>query len=69
MSLLLMLLQLYNVLRGVGKPYVESLYSWSDLAPVPLYGSNWGHEIADFVLFPYTSFIIAFTAFNVLRGI
>ena len=27
-----------------------------------LYGSNWGHKIADFVFLPYISFNIAFTA-------
>ena len=29
---------------------------------IPLYGSNWGHKIADLLLLPYVSFIIAFTA-------
>ena len=28
----------------------------------PLYGSNWGHKIADFAFLPYIAFIIAFTA-------
>ena len=35
LSLLFLLLQLYNVLRGIGKPYVKSLDSWSDLPPDP----------------------------------
>ena len=26
----------------------------------PPYGSNWGHEIANFVFFPYIYFILAF---------
>ena len=34
-SLLLMLSQFYNVLRGIGKPYVERLCSQSDLALGP----------------------------------
>ena len=46
--------------RGIGKPYVKSLDSWSDLPPDPPYGSNWGHKIADFVFLPYISFILAF---------
>ena len=41
---------------------MESLYSWSDLPPTPLYGLNWGHKIADLILLPYISFIITFTA-------
>ena len=55
MSPLLLLLQLYNVITGIGKPYVESLYSLSDLSP---YGSNWGHTIPKFVFLPYISFVI-----------
>ena len=60
-----------NALRGIGKPYVESLYSRSDLPPDPSYGSNRGHKIADFVFLPYISFINAFTELmqNALRGI
>ena len=27
---------------------MKSLDSWSDLPPDPPYGSNWGHEIANF---------------------
>ena len=34
-SLLLLLLYLQNVLRGIGKAYVESLNSWSVLPPGP----------------------------------
>ena len=28
---LFLLLEIYNVFRGIGKPYVKSLDSWSDL--------------------------------------
>ena len=35
---------------------VESIDSPSYLSPTPLYGSNWGHKIADFVFLPYISF-------------
>ena len=34
-SPLFFLLELYNVLRGIGKPYVKSLDSRSDLPPDP----------------------------------
>ena len=54
----------------LGKPYVKSLDSWSDLPPAPpppppptphpFYGSNWIHQIADFVFLPYIYFILAF---------
>ena len=30
-SSLFLLLEIYNVFRGIGKPYVKSLDSWSDL--------------------------------------
>ena len=50
------------MLRGIGIPYVKSLDIRSDLPPDPLYGSNWGHKIGDFVYLPYISFIIAFTS-------
>ena len=47
----------------LGKLYVESLYSRSDLPPdLPLW-VNCGHKIADLILLPYVSFIIAYTAF------
>ena len=59
-SPLLLLLYLQNVLRGIGKAYVESLNSRSVLPPAPPYGSNWGHKIADFDFLPYISFIVAF---------
>ena len=36
------------------------VYNWSDFPPGPLYGSNWGHKIADFVFLPYIAFIITF---------
>ena len=37
-SPLLLLLYLQNVLRGIGKAYVESLNSWSVLPPPPCFG-------------------------------
>ena len=43
-STLLLLLYLENVLRGIGKAYVESLNSRSVLPPDPPYGPNWGHK-------------------------
>ena len=43
-SPLLLHLYLQNVLRGIGKAYVESLNSRSVLPPGPPYGSNWGHK-------------------------
>ena len=42
---------------------MKSLYSLSDLPP----GSNWGHEIADFVFLPYIFFILAFRALECIR--
>ena len=33
----------------------------------PLYGSNWGHKIADFVFLPYISFILAFRALEYIK--
>ena len=47
------------MLRGIGKPYVKSLDSPSDLPPDPPYGSNWGNKIANFVSLPDISFILA----------
>ena len=44
MSPLLLLLWFQNVLRGIGKAYVESLNSLSVLPPTRLYGPNWGHK-------------------------
>ena len=43
-SPLLLLLDLQNVLRGIGKAYVESLNSRSVLPPTLPYGPNWGHK-------------------------
>ena len=65
-SPLLLLLYLQNVLRGIGKAYVESLNSRSVL-PRPPYGSNWGHKIADFEFLPYISFIVAFIASKCIK--
>ena len=39
------------MLRGIGKPYMKSLDSQSDLPPTPTYGLNWGHKIANFDIF------------------
>ena len=51
------------MLRGIGKPYMKSRDSQSDVPPdPPPYGSNWGHKIADFVFLPFISFILAFRA-------
>ena len=55
------------MLRRIGKPYVKSLDSQSDLPPTPPYGSNWGNKIADFVFLPYISFNIAFTALEYIK--
>ena len=48
---------------------MESLYIASQIYPFPppLYGSNWGHKIVDFVFLPYISFIIAFTALECIK--
>ena len=55
------------MLRGIGKPYVKSQDSRSDLPPDPPYGLNWGHKIADFVFLPYISFILAFRALECIK--
>ena len=39
---------------------MKSLDSRSGLPPDPHYGSNWIHQIADFVFLPYIYFILAF---------
>ena len=46
-----------NVLRGIGKAYVENLNSPPPPSP---HGSNWGHKIADFEFLSYISFNVAF---------
>ena len=48
---------------------MKSQDSRSDLplAPPPPYGSNWGHEIANFVFLPYISFILAFRALEFIK--
>ena len=50
---------------------MKSLDSWSDLPPPPhlFYGSNWIHQIADFVFLPYIYFILLLEIYNVFRGI
>ena len=55
------------MLRGIGKPYVKSLDSQSDLPPTPPYGSNCGHKIANFVFLPYISFLLAFRALECIK--
>ena len=55
------------MLRGIGKPYVKSLDSRSDLSLTPSYGLNWGHKIAVFVFLPYISFILAFRALEYIK--
>ena len=66
-SPLLFLIYLQNVLRGIGKAYVESLNSRLVLPPDPPYGSNWGHKIVDFEFLPYISFIVAFIASECIK--
>ena len=48
---------------------MKSLDSRSDLPPdpPPPYGSNWGHKIAELVLLPFISFILAFTALEYIK--
>ena len=45
-------------------PYVESLYSRSDLPPTHLYGSNWAHKIADFFVFALYLLYYCFYSFG-----
>ena len=66
-SPLLLLLYLQNVVRGIGKAYVESLNSRSVLPLTPPYGSNWGRKIADFEFLPYISFNVAFIASECIK--
>ena len=63
MSTLFLLLELWNVLRGIGKLYVKSLDSRSDLPLTLPYGSNWGHKIADLC------FCLISTLFLLSRGL
>ena len=46
---------------------MKSQDSRSDLPPDPIYGSNWGHKIADFVFLPYISFILAFRILQCIK--
>ena len=41
-SILFLLSEIYNVLRGIGKPYVMSLDIWPDLPPPPTHPSPMG---------------------------
>ena len=57
------------MLTGIGKPYVKSLDSRSDLPPDPPYGSNLGHKIADFVFCLISPLFLLLELWNVLRGV
>ena len=46
---------------------MESLNSRSVLPHGPPYGSNWGHNIADFEFLPYIFFIVAFIASECIK--
>ena len=47
---------------------MKSLDSWSDLPPdPPLIGQTGGHKIANFVFWPYISFILAFTVLECIK--
>ena len=46
---------------------MESLESKSNFPSDPPYGSNWGNKIANFVFFPYISFILASTALECIK--
>ena len=48
---------------------MESLFSWSDLPLDPLMGHAGVIKIADLVLLPYISFIIAFTALECIETV
>ena len=49
-----------------GVKIAGQIYPHPHPTPPPPYGSNWGHKIADFVFWPYVSFIHAFKALEVL---
>ena len=66
-SHLLLLLYLQNVLRGIGKAYVESLNSRSVLPPRPPLWAKLGSEIAVLEFLLYISFIIAFIASECIK--
>ena len=55
-----------HTLRCIGKIYVKSRDSQSDLPPPP-YGLNWGHKITDFLFLRYISFILAFRALEYIK--
>ena len=65
-SILFLLSEIYNVLRGIGKPYVMSLDSRSGLPRLP-YGSNCSHKITEFVFLPYIYFTLASTALECIK--
>ena len=54
------------MLRGIGKPYVKSLDSRSDLPLTPLW-VKLGSKIANFMFLPYISFILAFRALDYIK--
>ena len=49
--------------------YMCKVYITCQIYPLtpPLYGSNWGNKIADFVFLPYITFINAFTALECIK--
>ena len=57
-SSLLLVLQLYNFLRGTGKPYVESLNSWS----------QWGHRLQFLLLYFNINDVIIVMLFSYLSA-
>ena len=56
------------MLRGIGKPYVKSLYSLSDLPPEPPLWVKLGSQNSQFVFLPYISFILVFRALEYIKG-
>ena len=54
--------------RGIGKPYVKTLDSQSDLPPPPPHGLNWCHKVANLVFLLFIALIKAFTALGCIKG-
>ena len=50
----------FSVQFGCGFRNIFDGFIFSGSGPPPPYGSNWGHEIANFVFLPYIYFILAF---------
>ena len=59
-----MLVEVLIAVGGNRKPYAAILESLSDLPLALPYGSNWGHNIADFVFLAFVSFIIGLRGFE-----